>query len=321
MFLATAQFEFRDNTWFPDVVGSRCQAAALPKDHQPNYHVIKGRKTIADLLIDRYKREKTVGFGYYHMGYAAMTDPLAESRDVNNCPKKLPDMCPKIIRALPPPLAKSPPDVRVACMNDPSDNPFRYFEQFGDSGEHRAALHDYEDLAKDVTAGRLPAVAYVKAVTAVDEHPAFGKLSIGQAFVQRTVDTILANPTYRQNTLILVTWDEGGGFYDHVSPPVVWDPHGAVDAKTGLHTNSESAGPGWMRLGTRVPIIAIGRFARSYEVSHVPMEHSSIVKFLEWNFLGGKTGQLEGRESQVNNIGSLLDSRLNVPATDAQPHK
>ena len=313
MFLATAQFEFRDNTWFPQVAGSACQAAALPADHQPNFHTIKDRTTIADLLLDKLGAE---GFGYYHLGFRAMTDPSSE-KDEKGCPKTLPALCPKELASLFVP--ENLPNPKVACMNDPSDNPFRYFAQFGDDGKHVSALHDYDDFAKDIAAGKLPAVSYIKAVTAVDEHPAFGPLSIGQTFVKQTVDAVLKSDKYKDNTLVLVTWDEGGGFYDHVPPPAVFDPHGALD-ENGEHTNSETAGPGWMRLGTRIPVIALGKFARKNEVSHVPMEHSSIVKFLEWNFLDHETGQLEGRESQVNNIGSLLDPSLGVPEKDAVPH-
>jgi hypothetical protein len=313
MFLATAQFEFRDNTWFPNVAGSACQASALPADHKPNLHVIQDRKTIADLLLEERGKD---GFGYYHLGYRAMTDPSL-AKDGNGCPTTLPDLCPAAIRNVP--VLEGVPDPKVACMYDPSDNPFRYFAQFADDGVRASSLHDYDELAADVAAGTLPAVAYVKAVTAVDEHPGFGPLSVGESFVQRTVDTVLHDVKYEDNTLVLVTWDEGGGFYDHVAPPAVFDPHGAVD-EHGLHTSSETAGAGWMRLGTRVPIIALGKFARKNHVSHVTMEHSSIVKFLEWNFLGEKTGQLEGRESQVNNLGSLLDPSLGVPETDAVPH-
>jgi len=57
-----------------------------------------------------------------------------------------------------------------------------------------------------------------------------------------------------------------------------------------------------------VPLIAIGAFARTNFISHVTMEHSSIVKFIEWNFLGGHTGQLGTRDKDVSNIGSLLDA-------------
>ena len=94
---------------------------------------------------------------------------------------------------------------------------------------------------------------------------------------------------YANNTLILVTWDEGGGFFDHVAPPAT----SAVDNQP---------------YGTRIPLIAIGTFANANMVSHVEMEHSSIVKFLEFLYLGQTTGQLGARDAVVNNIGSLLDA-------------
>jgi hypothetical protein len=52
--------------------------------------------------------------------------------------------------------------------------------------------------------------------------------------------------------------------------------------------------------------MAIGPFTQHDWVSHTPMEHASIVKFIEWNWLGA-TGQLAGRDAVVNNLGSLLD--------------
>jgi phospholipase C len=92
---------------------------------------------------------------------------------------------------------------------------------------------------------------------------------------------------YADRTLIILTWDEGGGYFDHVSPPGV----SPVDMEAP---------------GTRVAMLAIGRFARRNFVLHVPMEHSSLVKFLEWNYTG-RTGQLMARDALVNNIGSMLD--------------
>ena len=92
---------------------------------------------------------------------------------------------------------------------------------------------------------------------------------------------------YRDSTLFLVTYDEGGGLWDHVKPPAT----NPIDNKP---------------YGTRVPMIAAGPFARKNHVSHVTMEHSSIVKFLEWNFLG-QTGQLGTRDTNVANLGSLID--------------
>jgi len=64
--------------------------------------------------------------------------------------------------------------------------------------------------------------------------------------------------------------------------------------------------------GPRVPLIVVGRFARRGTVSHQTLEHSSITKFVEWNWLKGKTGQLSGRDQTVHNLGSLLAANLSV---------
>jgi phospholipase C len=89
----------------------------------------------------------------------------------------------------------------------------------------------------------------------------------------------------------LLTWDEGGGFFDHVSPPPSID----------TDTNGKP-----VPYGTRVPLLAVGPFVHKGVVSHVQMEHSSIVRFLEYNFVGA-VGQLGFNDAKVNNLGSLLD--------------
>jgi hypothetical protein len=53
--------------------------------------------------------------------------------------------------------------------------------------------------------------------------------------------------------------------------------------------------------------VAVGPFVTAGTISHVVMEHSSIVAFVEWNWLGQRTGQLAGRDAHVANLGSLLD--------------
>ena len=85
-----------------------------------------------------------------------------------------------------------------------------------------------------------------------------------------------------------MTWDEGGGFFDHIAPP----------------GNGADGQP----YGTRIPLIVTGPFASVGTVSHAMMEHSSIVELIEWNWLGMQTGQLGGRDGHVGNLGSLLDA-------------
>jgi phospholipase C len=93
---------------------------------------------------------------------------------------------------------------------------------------------------------------------------------------------------YADDTLVIVTYDEGGGYFDHIAPPAT----STVDNQP---------------YGTRIPTIVTGPFARKNAVSHVTLEHSSLVRFIEWNWLGMQMGQLAARDATVHNIGSLLD--------------
>ncbi|HRG98671.1 MAG TPA: alkaline phosphatase family protein [Polyangiaceae bacterium] len=255
MYFAVARKVFIDNDIFPDAIGQGCRPFANKKQ-------FVGQTTIADLLLNAGHRVK-----FYAEGYKVM-------RDAKPCPKDPPDC-----KSLNPLYAIYP------CAYDPSDIPFNYYRQFTDNP---AFLRDWDDFYVDLDAGNLPEVSFVKPIGYHTEHPGYGtKISLGVAWIDAAVNRILASP-YGKNTLILLTWDEGGGYFDHVGPP-----GGASPADDE-------------RLGTRVPLLAIGRFARKNHVSHVVMEHSSIVKYLEWQFTGA-TGQLAARDALVNNIGSLLD--------------
>ena len=154
-------------------------------------------------------------------------------------------------------------------------------------------LRDYTQLAKDLAKLELPQVVFVKGLGYHTEHPGQGtKLSDGAGFAREVIDAI-GKSDYAPDTLILVTWDEGGGFFDHIAPP----------------GNGSDGKP----YGTRVPMIAIGPHARAGEISHVQLEHSSVVKMIEWNWLGMQTGQLAGRDTNVANLGSVLDPATGVP--------
>jgi phospholipase C len=184
------------------------------------------------------------------------------------------------------------------CVYDPSDIPFLYHQRFTDAangGNPTPYVKDYSALQADLNAGTLPSFSFVKPRAFRNEHPNVSTIADGVAFVKSMVDMILSSASYGNNTLVLLTWDEGGGFYDHVAPPA--SPPTAVDSD-----DNGAAVP----YGTRVPLLAIGPFSKKGTVSHAVLEHSSVVKFLEWNFLT-QTGQLGARDGWVQNIGSLLD--------------
>lgn len=252
MYLAVAQYVFTDNDDKPNAAGMQC---ALGGGEVKSF---TGVTTIADLLLAAGNR-----FAFYAGGYAAVKGQA-------QCPSPPPD-CPFGVSFYP-------------CLFDPSDVPFQYYAQFADNPD---TMKDYDDLATDIDGGQLPEVAFVKGIGYKTEHPGYGTtISAGTTFVQGVVDKVLSS-AYANDTLILVTWDEGGGYFDHIAPPAP----------------SQFDGQPY---GTRVPLIAIGPFVKTGSVSHVEMEHSSIVKFLEYNFLHA-TGQLQARDLLVANIGSLLD--------------
>jgi phospholipase C len=255
MYLARAAFVFADDAFEPTgAIGTQC---SLQK-HTTLYN----DQTIGDLLADA-----GVPWAFYIQGYQTMADANAQG------------LCPPADPACPISFPFYP------CVYDPDDIPFQYYERFRDNPEF---MKDYTHFGEDLAAGNLPAVTFVKAIGFRTEHPGYGEtISAGVAFTSDLINRVLSSP-YADSTLIVVTYDESGGFFDHVAPP----PTSPVDNQP---------------YGSRVPTIAVGRFARAGQVSHVVMEHSSIVKFIEWNWLGGKTGQLGTRDATVNNIGSLLD--------------
>jgi len=253
MYLAVAKEVFIDNTVEPAATGDQCSFNTNTKSYT-------GQQTIADLLK---AAGKTVA--WYSEGYAAM------AAAGTGCPS-VPSACGVSLPTYP-------------CVYDPSDVPFAYYAQLTSDPTF---IRDYGELATDIAAGTLPDVSYVKGIGFHSEHPGYGTtITAGVAFATGVIQAIDAS-CYKNDTLVLVTWDEGGGFFDHVKPPA----QSAVDSQP---------------YGTRVPLLAVGRYAKQGEVSHVTMEHSSIVKFLEFNYLDGKTGQLGARDATVNNIGSLLD--------------
>jgi phospholipase C len=121
------------------------------------------------------------------------------------------------------------------------------------SGFFRAAKH-----------GRLPAVSWVTPNKPVSEHPP-ALVSAGQAYVTGVINAIMRSPDW-SSTAIFVSWDDWGGFYDHVVPPVV-----------------DGAG-----YGLRVPGILISPYARKGFIDHQTLSHDAYIKFIEDVFLNGQ---------------------------------
>lgn len=112
-------------------------------------------------------------------------------------------------------------------------------------------------------AGTLPAVSWIVPNGKVSEHPP-ALVSVGQAYVTSLINAIMQSPDW-SSTAVFVSWDDWGGFYDHVVPPVV-DQNG---------------------YGLRVPGLVISPYAKQGFIDHQTLSFDAYLKFIEDDFLGG----------------------------------
>ena len=138
--------------------------------------------------------------------------------------------------------------------------PFVYYKNYADGTALKAAhLKDETDFIAAAKAGTLPPVSFVKPIGEDNEHPGYAILSQSESHAIDLVNDVLNGPNGK-DAVIIITYDENGGFWDHVAPPV-------IDTKWGP--------------GTRVPAIIISPFAKKGYVDHTQYETVSILSFIE----------------------------------------
>lgn len=142
----------------------------------------------------------------------------------------------------------------------PHHNPFQYFPRWL-RYVRQGHIRDTQDFLADAHAGRLPQVSFIKATGAHDEHPAASTPQWGMRWVMSLLDA-LGNSRLWPRVLVLLTYDEGGGFWDHVAPPQL-DVYGC---------------------GTRVPALLISPYARRGYVDRRPADTTSVLRLIETRF-------------------------------------
>jgi phospholipase C len=178
--------------------------------------------------------------------------------------------------------------------------------------EYADFIYSYEDYLNDAAAGQLPAVSFVDApysaqTGAVDDHP-FADIRNGDAFLSQTYHALVNSPCWA-NSVLIVTFDEWGGFFDHVPPPRVVAPN-SID--TDLID-------GCALLGFRVPTVIVSPFSagssRFPRVNSTVFDHTSVLKLIEWRW---NLPPLTARDASagLGNLASSLDfahARTEVP--------
>ncbi|HTN78270.1 MAG TPA: alkaline phosphatase family protein [Acidimicrobiales bacterium] len=175
--------------------------------------------------------------------------------------------------------------------------PFGYFANYADGTQGRLDhLKDEAQFLLDAQNGNLPAVSFVKPIGEENEHPGYASEVHGSDHLVDLIQTILNGPEGK-DTMIVVTYDEFGGQWDHVSPP-------GTDDNPGPH---DAFGP-----GTRIPALILGAGIRHSSVDHEQMDTTSILATIEHRFnvkplRNGVTGQ-PTRDAYVNDLFGALNT-------------
>ncbi len=165
----------------------------------------------------------------------------------------------------------------------------------------------------DVAAGALPNLCFIDPQfggedegTSSDDHP-HADIRVGEAFLHRIYTAVTNSPAW-ERTVLVINYDEWGGFYDHVPPPIT--PVSPADIAAG---NTDG------RLGFRTPLLVVSPFARANHVAHDVYDHTSILKMVEtrWGL-----APLGAKDAAANNLADVLDfsqSPRSAPQYPAPP--
>lgn len=184
-----------------------------------------------------------------------------------------------------------------------------YTSYWGDQYKSFSKKYDMTSFAADIASGGLPNLMFVDNVgntvnevggLSMDDHP-YADIRNGQAFLNQVYDALRQSPQWSR-TLLIVNYDEWGGFHDHVPPPLA------------PVTDQEKAAGNDGRLGCRVPCVLIGPRARRGHVEHLQFDPNSILNLLAWRF----GFEPLGARASSNNLALALDfERAPDPSTPA----
>ncbi len=140
------------------------------------------------------------------------------------------------------------------------------------------------DFWADIKNNELPQVSWINTSLTETEHPGFSSAEIGEYVVGKLVKKLMAHPDVWGKSALFITWDENGGFFDHVPPPVA--PPGTPGEYLTVPDLTGAAGgiEGPIGLGFRVPLLIVSPFSNGGFLSSDPFDHTSLLRFLEARF-------------------------------------
>lgn len=208
-----------------------------------------------------------------------------------------------------PPLSERPSKLKLAIWDRLADagltGKYYYHTEpmtgLFQSGKYDKISHRYPQFLADAKAGKLPNVSFVVPDygtvaefigTSNDMHP-HGSVAVGDAFIAEVYEAVRDSPQW-DRTIMVLSFDEHGGFYDHVKPPAVED-----DTNNGPDDKAN-----YKIMGVRVPAIAISPFAPRKIETDGPYEHCSVLKMIEWRW---NLKPMTKRDAEAKNLADALD--------------
>ena len=183
---------------------------------------------------------------------------------------------------------------------------------FDDAPARSSSVVAIDQFFADAAAGSLPGFCIV--------DPDFGSgseedpqdISVGEAFSAQVVDAVMKSPAWPK-TLLVWTYDEHGGYYDHVPPPPALAPD-AIGPASPVGPGGDKPYDGFRRYGFRVPAVVISPYARKDHVTHTIHDHTSILAMVErkWNLPA-----MTFRDANAADLGDFLD--LSAPSFPEPP--
>jgi phospholipase C len=216
----------------------------------------------------------------------------------------------------------------------PHHQPFQYYKStanptharptstalIGKAGDAANHQYDINDFYTAVNAGNFPAVSYLKAPGFQDGHAGYSDPIDEQQFVVSVINYLQGLPSW-SSTAVVIAYDDSDGWYDHQMPPLVNQSVTSADMITGNGTcgSASQALPGVSAstthaqgrcgYGPRLPLLVISPYAKSNFVDHSITDQSSILRFIEDNWLNG-----ERIQGSFDTIAGPLDNMFNFEA-------
>jgi phospholipase C len=162
------------------------------------------------------------------------------------------------------------------------------------------------DFLDAAAAGTLPSMSFVDPDTqhensdGNDEHPP-ADIQIGQNLAAQIVQAVMSSPQW-PHIALFITWDEHGGFYDHVPPPAACIPDSIAPILNS--TGDDTINAQFDHYGIRVPLIVVSPYAKKGYVGHTAYDHTSILRFIETKF---KVPALSARDANADPMMDLFD--------------